>query len=74
MEKIRTLLEMKKALEDLRKSWIDCIYAFTSYGVDCNDYISEEYPFTQSFEEINTIDWIDLSLENINKELKGLQK
>ena len=33
---------MKKALEDLRKSWIDCIYAFTSYGVDCNDYINEE--------------------------------
>lgn len=75
MNKISTLFEMKKALEDLRKAWIDCVCAFDSYGVDCNDYIigdeneDNEYPFTQSFNDINAVAWIDGCLDRISKDI-----
>ena len=73
MEKIKTLLEIKKALTELKTSWGYCLEAFEKCD-EVNDYIVDKYPFDKSFDEINANDWIDLSLENINKELKGLQK
>ena len=72
--KVLALNEMKCALEDLRKSWIKCDYAFGNSNISCNDYITgnseeDKYPFHLSFDEMATISWIDSCLEKIEDEL-----
>lgn len=80
MEKKVALTIMKEKMENLRKAWQDCWTAFDlDYAIpkdvfDCNDYIVEHYPFTQSFDEININEWVDSTIELIDKELKELDK
>lgn len=73
---------MKMALKRLRDAWSLCVESFSDANIDCNDYIlgdkecGDEYPFQQSFDEINVIGWIDGCLErmNHNKELPATHK
>ena len=65
MEKLKAYLEEEKALLSLKESWYKCLIAFSNIYIDCNDYMSDKYPFNKSFDEIETMDWIDVSLENL---------
>lgn len=62
--------ELKSSLLDLREAWIRCLYIFGNIYHDCNDYITNNYPFDKSFDEIEVITWIDSTLENIEKNSK----
>ena len=65
MEKLKAYLEAEKALLSLKESWYKCLIAFSNIYIDSNDYMSDKYPFNKSFDEIETMDWIDVSLENL---------
>lgn len=74
-EKMKALLEMKSAMEHLRKAWIECLHIFSDARIDCNDYIlgsketEDEYPFHLSFDGVNVVGWIDSCLERIEVDL-----
>lgn len=74
-EKRIAILKMKNALKHLRDAWIECEYAFDNSYIDCNNYIlgdketEDEYPFHMSFDDMNTIGWIDGCLERIEDDL-----
>lgn len=74
-EKIKALLEMKAAMEHLRKAWIECNDIFSDVRIECNDYIlgskenEDEYPFHMSFDEIPVVEWIDGCLERMEADL-----
>lgn len=57
--------EVENALKDLQKSWIKCLIAFNNIYIDINDYIDEYYPFDKSFDDIEVLEWIENSLENL---------
>lgn len=59
--------ELKESMLDLRDAWIRCCFIFGNIYYDCNDYITDDYPFDKSFDEIATIEWIDNVLDNIEK-------
>jgi hypothetical protein len=59
--------QMIDALEKLRSAWIDCDYAFGNSDIDCNDYIVDYYPFDKSFDDMDTIFWIDNCIELLKK-------
>lgn len=59
--------ELKNALIKLRKAWIETVSAMSNIDFDCNDYIIEDYPFEQSFDEIDVINWIDKSIKKIDE-------
>lgn len=65
--KLEAKIEMKNALEHLRDAWFECLCIFTDARIECNDYImgteENEYPFHMSFDELNTLNWIDGCLE-----------
>ena len=67
------------ALQELKKSWYKCDELFQSFSVeDVNKYISEEYPFGFSFDEMNVAAWVDtvadiLQTEDYDIESKQLQ-
>lgn len=68
------LLEMKAALVHLKKSWFECVNAFSNAYIDCNDYIlgddgHVEYPFHKSFDEINVPTWVDGAIERIDEKI-----
>ena len=71
--KIKALIEMKNALLSLKSAWLKCEYSFSNIYIDCNDYIvgdgEEAYPFSLSFEELNTISWIDGAINKIDKDI-----
>lgn len=66
--KRQQLLEMKKALTELKTSWGYCLEAFEKCD-EVNDYIVDKYPFDKSFDEINVIDWVDGCLDRISKDI-----
>lgn len=74
-EKMKALLEMKTAMEHLRKAWIECNDIFSDAHIECNDYIlgskenEDEYPFHMSFNEMNVVGWIDGCLERLEVDL-----
>ena len=74
--KIKALIEMKNALLSLKNAWLKCEYSFSNIYIDCNDYIvgdgEEAYPFSLSFEELNTIGWIDGAIRKIVKDITDL--
>lgn len=79
VREIEALIDMKHALENLRKAWLECEYAFDSAYIDCNDYILgneedyDEYPFHLSFDEVNVVGWIDGVHERIEEKLNKIE-
>lgn len=78
-ERENALLEMKAALVHLKKSWFECVNAFSNAFVDCNDYILSndgfaDYPFHKSFDEIGVPDWVDGAIERIDEEIFHVKK
>lgn len=67
MKKEQYEQELKASMLDLRNAWIRCSYIFGNIYYDCNDYITDNYPFDKSFDDIDTINWIDKVIDNIEK-------
>lgn len=67
MKKDQYEQELKASMLDLRNAWIRCSYIFGNIYYDCNDYITDNYPFDKSFDDIDTINWIDKVIDNIEK-------
>ena len=64
---------MKSALLKLREAWCEVEDSFYNPYIDCNSYIlgskeeDTEYPFNQSFHDINVVGWIDGCIEALEK-------
>ena len=74
MEKEDYKKELKSSLLDLRQAWIRCLYIFGNIYHDCNDYVTTNYPFDKSFDEISVTEWIDSAIENIEKSNRYIQR
>lgn len=64
--------ELREALEHLKSAWRECNEAFSNaYIEDINQYVmgskeeGTQYPFHQSFDDINVVDWIEGILEKL---------
>lgn len=79
-EQYEMLGSMKEALIHLKAAWSECLGIFLDCRVECNQYIlgdEEEgtaYPFTQSFDEINVIDWVDGCVSAIDRDIKAFSE
>jgi hypothetical protein len=56
------LIDFKNAYDDINELWHDD----HNHDIDLNDLLTDEYPFENSFDEVNIGEWIDKSIENIN--------
>lgn len=57
--------ELRESLVELKNAWTRVSMVFGNIYHDCNDYIQDNYPFEQSFDDIGMYEWIDSTLENI---------
>ena len=71
IERIKELIELRRSLLDLRNAWfrVNKSLASTMYSVYIEDYISTSYPFENSFDEMLTVDWIELTIANIEEDI-----
>ena len=68
-DKLKAKIELQNALIQLRTAWINTLHAMSNIDIDCNDYIIDKYPFEESFDDIDVIDWIDESCEKLELDI-----
>ncbi len=59
---------MIESLIKLQNAWSDVSECFNNNTIDCNDYICDGYPFEKSFDDINIFEWINNSIDNLQKQ------
>lgn len=72
IEKTNYLNKVKKALEVFKNSYDELNTLWSedhNYDLDLNDFLTDDYPFEHSFDEINISDWVDNSISDINDNL-----
>lgn len=58
---------LMKRMYAFLKAYDDLVELFDGEEIDCNDYITDDYPFDKSFDEINVSDWVFTTEEKIKK-------
>lgn len=64
IEKEKAEKELEESLIELGKAWKRCVSACSNIYIECNDFIQGDYPFNQSFDEIDFDTWIENSVES----------
>ena len=59
------LLKFKEAYDNINGIWQED----HNYNLDLNEYLTDEYPFDVSFDELDINSWVDSSISNINDKL-----
>lgn len=60
------LLKFKEAYDNLTSRW----HQDSNYGVDLNEFLTDEYPFNISFDELNITDWVESAISNIDSKIR----
>jgi hypothetical protein len=63
-------VKMIESLKALKSSWLQCETAFSNTCIDCNEYITDSFPFDKSFNDINVYEWVNNSIDKLEKSLK----
>lgn len=62
--------KMTSALIDFQNAYNKLVELFNDCDNDCNNYICDNYPFEKSFDEIPVDDWVNSTIDNLDKKIK----
>lgn len=70
MSKENYKLKLQEAMLNFKKAYDDLVDLFYDCDNECNDYIVDEYPFEESFDEyqLKIGDWVEATLNKIKEE------
>jgi hypothetical protein len=68
-EVFESKMNMINALSALKSAWFQCEKSFSDSNINCNDFIVENFPFQESFDDINVFEWVNSSIDKLQKSL-----
>ncbi|MGF9978900.1 hypothetical protein [Viridibacillus arvi] len=68
-ERLQKMNELKHALAIFKESYYDLVVAWENFN-EFNDYDAiKKYPFEKSFEDIEIIEWVNLSIKELEQNI-----
>lgn len=64
---IREKSKLKNCMTAFKMAYENLADAMSTEHIDVNDFICDDYPFSQSFDELNISQWVDETIEQIDK-------